>query len=73
MVISAFPSVIRTLHLLLGIMGAQTSQRAGWDKAERGGFGGDALRPLSRPSQLCAREKVKVGHGPGCLACVFEL
>ena len=73
MVISAFPSVIKTLHLLLGVMGAQTSQRAGWNKAERGGFRGDVLRPLSRPSQLSAREKVKVGYGPGCLAGVFEL
>lgn len=50
--------------MLLGVMGAQTSQRAGWGKAERGGFRGDALRSLSRSSQLSVREKVKVGHGP---------
>lgn len=65
LVISAFPSVIRTLHLLLGVTEDQTSQRAGWGKAERGDFrGDDALRSLSRPSQHSVREKVKAGHGP---------
>lgn len=61
--------VAQTSHLSFPVYNkdialASGSNGAGWDKAERGGFGGDALRPLSCPPQLSAREKVKVGHGP---------